>query len=48
MGGFFLGFKIRQWVNREKAEITPAKKRTRRPKCYVIEPKDFGEEERTD
>ena len=47
-GGFFFGFKIREWVNKEKAENPPARKRTRKPKCYVIEPKDFGEEERTE
>ena len=43
-GGFF----IRGLVDKKKTETPPARKRTRKPKCYVIEPKDFGEEERTE
>lgn len=40
-GGFYFGLRMGQ------GEEEVPEKRKRRPKCYVIDPKDFGEEERS-
>jgi len=46
-GGFYFGFKVGKRLAESKTEAPP-KKRGRKPKCYVLDPKDFGEEERTE
>jgi flagellar basal body-associated protein FliL len=44
-GGFYFGLHL----GRQKSiEAEPIQRRTHKPKCYVIDPKDFGEEEQTE
>jgi len=47
-GGFYFGFKIGQRVDKEVDKKGVKIPLARNPQCYVIDPKDFDEEDRAE